>query len=470
VVDIAVVGGGIAGVAAALRLRDRLGPGVGITIVEQSDRLGGKLRTAAFAGGVLEAGAETFLMRDPDGSPSAAARLVERVGLAGALRHPATARAALAVGGHLRPIPAGTFMGVPADPSTVDGLAAVPAGRDVDAGRPLLAPDEDVAVGTLVRERLGDEVTDRLVDPLLGGVYAGRADDLSLATTMPALARAAREYPTLAAAVGATLTGAGPGGGPVFGTIEGGLSRLVDAAVSASGARVLAGTPVVELLRTGTRWRLVLGSRAQPSTRGAEPWAGAALDVDAVVLAVPARPAARLLAGAHPEAAEAVGRLDYASVALVRLAVPGAELPELSGFLVPAVEGYAVKALTIFSTKWEHLRRPDGTALLRASVGRYGDTAVLQRTDAELVTLVRRELGDLLGAPLPAPVAADVVRWGGGLPQYRPGHLDRVAAARAALGEASTVALAGAAYDGVGIPACVRSGEAAAEHLLNLWA
>jgi oxygen-dependent protoporphyrinogen oxidase len=194
------------------------------------------------------------------------------------------------------------------------------------------------------------------------------------------------------------------------------------------------------------------------------------LDVDAVVLAVPARPAARLLAGAHPEAAEAVGRLDYASVALVRLAVPGAELPELSGFLVPAVEGYAVKALTIFSTKWEHLRRPDGTALLRASVGRYGDTAVLQRTDAELVTLVRRELGDLLGAPLPAPVAADVVRWGGGLPQYRPGHLDRVAVARAALGEASPVALAGAAYDGVGIPACVRSGEAAAEHLLNLWA
>jgi protoporphyrinogen/coproporphyrinogen III oxidase len=194
------------------------------------------------------------------------------------------------------------------------------------------------------------------------------------------------------------------------------------------------------------------------------------MDVDAVVLAVPAQPAARLLRGAHPEAAELVGRLDYASVALVRLAVPGAELPELSGFLVPAVEGYAVKALTIFSTKWEHLRRPDGTALLRASLGRYGDTAVLRRTDAELVTLVRRELGELLGAPLPLPSAADVVRWGGGLPQYRPGHLDRVADARAALGDRSTVVLAGAAYDGVGIPACVRSGEAAAEHLLDLWA
>jgi oxygen-dependent protoporphyrinogen oxidase len=460
VVDIAVVGGGVAGVAAALRLRDRLGPAARVTVVEQSGRLGGKLRTTGFAGGVLEAGAETFLMRDPDGGPSPAARLVERVGLAGALRHPATARAALAIDGRLRPIPAGTFMGVPAEPSTVDGVATVPAGRDVDAGRPLLAPDADIAVGALVRERLGDEVADRLVDPLLGGVYAGRADDLSLATTMPALARAARGQPTLAAAVRATLTGSRPAAGPVFGTIEGGLSRLVDAAAEAAGATLLTGTPVVEVLRSGGRWRLVLGSRAQPST----------MDVDAVVLAVPARPAVRLLRGAHPEAAELVGQLDYASVALVRLAVPGAELPELSGFLVPAVEGYAVKALTIFSTKWAHLRRPDGTALLRASVGRYGDTAVLQRTDAELVTLVRRELGELLGAPLPPPAAADVVRWGGGLPQYRPGHLDRVADARAALGDRSTVALAGAAYEGVGIPACVRSGEAAAEHILNLWA
>ena len=128
-----------------------------------------------------------------------------------------------------------------------------------------------------------------------------------------------------------------------------------------------------------------------------------------------------------------------------------------------------MKALTIFSTKWAHLRRDDGTALLRASIGRYGDTAVLQRTDAELVALARRELGDLIGAPLAGPLAADVVRWGGGLPQYRPGHLDRVAAARAVLRGHATVALAGAAYDGVGIPACVRSGEAAAEHLLNLW-
>ena len=462
-VEIAVVGGGIAGLAAALRLRERLGPDAGITIIEQSARLGGKLRTVPLAGGPLEAGAETFLMRDPDGSPSAAVRLAERVGLAGAVRHPTGARAGLAIGGSLRPMPAGTLMGVPADPSIVDGLATVAAGRDRDAGRPLLAPGQDVAVGALVRDRFGDEVTDRLVDPLLGGVYAGRADDLSLAVTVPALARAAREQSTLAAAVRAALPPRPPGpapAGPVFGPSEGGMGRLVSAVAEASAARLVLGSPVRELVAEPAGWRLVLGPVPDPTV----------LHADAVVLAVPARPAARLLAGVAPEASRLVGELDYASVALVRLAVPGAELPELSGFLVPAVEGYAVKALTIFSTKWEHLRRPDGTVLLRASLGRYGDTAVLQRSDAELVDSARRELAELLEAPLPAPVAADVVRWGGGLPQYRPGHLDRVACARAALADRPGLALAGAACDGVGIPACVRSGEAAADSLLNLWA
>ena len=465
-VEIVVVGGGIAGLAAALRLRDRLGDAAELTVVEQSDRLGGKLHSTRFADGVLESGAETFLMRDPDGTPSPAARLVERVGLTGALRHPATTRAALAVAGRLHPIPAGTLMGVPADPSTVDGLAAVPAGRDADTGRPLLAPGADVSVGELVRARLGDEVADRLVDPLLGGVYAGRADDLSLATTIPALAAAARSQPTLAGAVRAAApapaSAASPAAprAPVFGTIEGGLSRLVSAAAEASGARLMLGLPVRELAAEGNRWRLVAGPTPRPTV----------LHADAVVLAVPSRPAARLLAGVDEDAARAVGELDYASVALVRLAVPGADLPELSGLLVPAVEGYAVKALTIFSNKWAHLRRDDGTALLRASIGRYGETAVLQQSDADLVALARRELGELIGAPLPEPFAADVVRWGGGLPQYRPGHLDRVAAARAALGGRATLALAGAAYDGVGIPACVRSGEAAAEVLLNLWA
>ncbi|HET6531958.1 MAG TPA: FAD-dependent oxidoreductase, partial [Actinoplanes sp.] len=166
---IAVVGGGIAGLAAAVRIRDLAPRDTEIIVYEQSGVLGGKLRTGDLAGTTVERGAESFLDAAPDGTASAAVRLARRVGLGDALVHPATAGAALAIGGRLEPIPPGTLMGIP------------PAGGpDPDDGRPLLDPDADVAVGALVRARYGDDVVDRLVDPMLGGVYAGRADDLSL--------------------------------------------------------------------------------------------------------------------------------------------------------------------------------------------------------------------------------------------------------------------------------------------------
>ncbi|MDI5941915.1 protoporphyrinogen oxidase, partial [Micromonospora sp. DH15] len=331
-----------------------------------------------------------------------------------------------------------------------------------DEGRPLLAPGADVSVGALVRARFGDAVADRLVDPMLGGVYAGRADDLSLATTMPALARAARVAHTLVGAVRAAQAAAPrTPGEPVFGTLAGGLSRLVEAAAAAGGATIRRDAAVRELTRTATGWRLTVGPTRDPEL----------VDADAVLLAVPARPAARLLAGVAdlaPEAVATVGALDYASVALVTLALPHPELPALSGFLVPATEGLLVKASTFFTTKWGHLARPDGLALVRASVGRYGEETSLQVTDDDLEEAVHRELSKVLGTPLPAPVASHVQRWGGALPQYTPGHLDRVAAVRAALrGAHPTLALAGAGYDGVGIPVCVRSGETAAEEIIT---
>jgi len=163
-----------------------------------------------------------------------------------------------------------------------------------------------------------------------------------------------------------------------------------------------------------------------------------------------------------------VGALEYASVALVSLALPGADLPPLSGLLAPASEGTGVKAATFFTTKWEHLRRDDGVALVRASLGRHGEEHVIQRDDNALVATVRAELSRLLGVPLPEPVDAHVQRWGGALPQYPPGHVTRVAAARSALrGAHPTLTLAGAAYDGVGIPACIRSGWTAADDILK---
>ncbi len=460
---VVVVGGGIAGLAAAVRLRERLGAAVDLTVIDQAAAPGGKLRTGELAGARLEAGAESFLVRDTDGAPSPAVLLAERVGLADALRHPARVPAALAVRGQLLPIPPGTLMGVPADPDALGALAQPAADLDRDAGRPLLGPDEDVAVGDLVRERLGDQVVDRLVDPLLGGVYAGRADDLSLSATVPALAAACRTETTLTGAVRAALhrNPARPAG-PVFATIDGGMSRLVDAAARESGARLRLGLPVRRLERTASGWRLTVGSTRDPRF----------VEADAVVLAVPAAPAARLLADASPAAAAEVAGLHYANVALVALALPAIDLPDLSGFLVPASEGYAVKALTIFTTKWPHLDAR-GLVLLRASVGRYRDAGPLRRTDEDLTALVHEELGALLGSRLPEPVATRVTRWGGALPQYAPGHLDRVARARGALAGESIVlsgeslALAGAAYDGVGIPACIRSGWRAADQVVD---
>jgi oxygen-dependent protoporphyrinogen oxidase len=293
---------------------------------------------------------------------------------------------------------------------------------------------------------------------MLGGVYAGRADELSLAATMPGLAAACRTEPTLVGAVRAALAASPrPVGAPVFAGIRGGMGRLVAAVAAASRAELRLGAPVRELVPAGAGWRLTVGS-----TRDAEP-----VGADAVLLALPARPAARLLGGVDPGAAALVGELDYASVALVTLALPGpVELPDWTGFLVPAQERTAVKAVTFLTTKWPQLAGPDrlagpaGPVLVRASVGRYRDEQLLRRTDLALVELVRAELGRFLGRRLPEPLAAGVQRWGGALPQYPPGHLDRVAAARAAL--PGTLTLAGAGYDGVGVPACVRSGETAA--------
>lgn len=463
---IAVVGGGVAGLAAALRLRE-LAPAAEIIVLEQSDRPGGKLRTGALTavdGSELpfELGAENFLARDPaTGGDSAAVELVRRLGLGAELVHPDLVPAALAVGGALLPMPRATLMGIPARVDALGGVAKVDAGRDRDAGHPLLAPGQDTAVGALVRQRFGDEVVDRLVDPLLGGVYAGRADHLSLAATMAGLATAATTEHTLIAAVHAAMEASAAHrpapGSPVFATVAGGLGRLIE--VMASRVEVRLGAAVSQLLRSGPGgWRLVLGPASSPEV----------IEADAVILAVPASPAANLLGDEYPESAAYVGVLDYASLALVTLVLPATELPDLSGILVPAGEGFDMKAATFFTRKWPHLRRTDGTVLIRASIGRYGEEHVLRRDDDELTRVVHDELSTLLGGRLAAPVDSVVQRWDAALPQYAPGHLDRVARARSALRAGSPpLALAGAAYDGVGIPACVRSGETAAGEIFT---
>jgi protoporphyrinogen/coproporphyrinogen III oxidase len=453
--SVAVVGGGISGLAAAHRLRTLLGPGAAITVLEQRDRTGGVLHTVDLAGVPFDVGAEAFLARRPE-----VPALLTELGLTEALVHPTGAAASVRANRRTAPLPGGTLLGVPTSTARLDGLlsdaglAAVAA----EPERPLRwQPGGDVALGGLLRARFGDELADRLADPLLGGVYAGRVDALGLRATVPALAAAldAGASSLTAAADAATPpASANRTAGPVFGAVRGGYRVLLDALVAAAGADLRLGTTVRELTRRDGGWRLTLGPTTAP-----EP-----LDVDAVVLAVPAPAAGRLLIGVALAAAVAAGEVELASSVVVALAYrreDAAGLPSTSGVLVAADEPLSVKAVTHSSTKWGHLA-PDGLVRLRASLGRFGEAASLQAEDAELTARVRADLATLAGITA-APVAVHVQRWGGGLPQYGVGHLDRVQ--RIEQGLPAGLAVAGSALHGVGVPACVATARAAAERI-----
>jgi oxygen-dependent protoporphyrinogen oxidase len=275
---------------------------------------------------------------------------------------------------------------------------------------------------------------------------------------MPGLAATLHQANTLQAAVALALSHRAQAAGSPFATIDGGLSRLVDAVVAAMpSVEIRSGLPVREMSRDGRVWRLVVGPTREPSI----------VETDAVVLAIPSRPAARLLDPVSREVAVDVGVLDYASIGLVTYVLPAGALDSTplagkSGALIPAIEGRLAKAITVFSSKWRP--QADDAVLLRASVGRYGEERSLSYDDSTLVGLVHDDLGKIVGGTLPPPIASAVNRWGGALPQYAPGHLDRVSRARASL--PPTIALAGAAFDGVGIPACIRSGERAADAIV----
>lgn len=460
---VAVVGGGISGLAAAYRLRRLLGPAAEIVLLEGSRRLGGALRTVELGGVALDVGAEAFLMRRPE-----AVGLVEELGLGGQLTYPTPAAPTVRAGGRTLPLPTRTMLGLPGAAADVAGLLSAQGVARV-AAEPMMPlcwePGQDAAVGMLLRERAGDELVDRLVDPLLGGVYAGRADALGLRATLPAVATALdRGAGSLLAAASAALSPGQPSGrlppsgpAPVFGTLRGGLSVLVDALVAAAAVRPLLGLPVRGLARTPGGWRLALGSAGQ----------AAYVDVDAVLLAVPAPALRRLLADPLPAASAAAGRVEVASSAVVGLALPlaaaRAALPEASGVLVASAEPLSVKAFTFSGRKWAHARS-EQVLLVRASLGRHGEARVLHRDDAELLDAVRADLAALTGITA-MPVATVVIRWGGGLPQYAPGHLDAVAALERDVTGSAGLAVAGATLHGIGVPACIATADAAAHRI-----
>ncbi|PTR26734.1 oxygen-dependent protoporphyrinogen oxidase [Rhodococcus sp. OK519] len=443
-VSVAVVGGGVTGLVAAYRLRQQLGADAEITVVEAGSRLGGKLRTVPLADGPVDVGAEAFIARRPEVS-----ELIAELGLEDQLVHPAGRRPLIWSEGALHPLPTRTLMGIPSDPQSVAGLvdSETLARIVAEPSTPFdWDPAADVDVASLVGSRFGEQVVRRSVDPLLGGVYSGLSDSIGVRAALPALAAALDGGATsLTAAVTAALPAPSPG--PVFGTLRDGYGTLLDALRAAGRPHTILDAPAAGLRRDGAGW-----------------WLDPVGHVDGVVLALPAPDMVRLVAGAAPALADAARNIELASSAVVALALPtDAGVPENSGILVATGESLGAKAFTLSSRKWPHLAERTVT-LVRASYGRFGDAAVVDRSDEQLIAMARADLETVTGVST-EPVDAVVARWHSGLPQLAPGHLDRVAAIASAVADVDGVEVAGAYLHGVGVPACVASATTAATRL-----
>lgn len=462
-----VIGAGITGLAAALELTEQV-PGHQVVVLEAADRVGGKLRAGEVAGVTVDVGAESVLARRPE-----AVALIERIGLVDQVVHPHTTAAQIATRGGLHPLPARTLMGIPADPQTAAGVLTpqevARASAEILPDQPPSAPD--ISVGDFVEQRLGAAVVDRLVEPLLGGVYAGDARLTSVAAALPMLLSAYRDATSLTAAIAAVMpevtgTMSRP---PVFAGLRGGLHQLAATAadtLAGRGVTLLTGTTAREIRRHGPGWQIITGPVPAPNV----------VEAEAVLITVPAAATARLLSPHSTLAGDILGAVESASMAVVTFAFRTAELPDLpgSGLLVPPAEGRYIKASTFSACKWqwvEQAGRGAGAAgedltLLRTSLGRHRQERDLQVEDAVLVQRSLDDLAQILAAPIPAPVDQHVQRWGGGLPQYFVGHTSRMAQVAAEVAQLSRVEVAGAVYQGVGIPACIASGQSAAQRLL----
>ena len=449
--QVVVIGGGIAGLAAAHRVH-QLDASAQITIIERDERLGGKLALAEVGGVQVDTGAEAVLNLRPE-----AVELARASGLEDSLVYPATTAANVWSRGVVQPMPR-TMMGVPHDLRAIRGVSMSTIGRAIGWPPMLLEPGDDLSVGALIEDRFGKEVVDRLVEPLLGGVYAGHARELSVRATVPQLAMALDGSSTLTQIASRAMSR--PSGEvPIFAGLRGGMGEMPGAVAQASGAHVILNTTVEELARNGDGWQVRLPSDHEP------------LHADAVIIATQARPAASLLAAVAPRAAHELDRIDYASMAVLTLAFPTRDLPQIvgSGFLTPPVEGRQVKAATFSFNKWHWVKdagQAQGLSIMRASIGRFREEHMLNATDEELLQRALSDLADAVGISV-KPTAWHVQRWVDGLPQYAVGHVERVASIRREVAALPGIAVCGAAYDGVGIAACVASGTTAATKVLG---
>lgn len=439
---VVVVGGGIAGLAAAWQLKR---DGMPVKLYEPADRVGGKVRSSSFAGGIVDEAADAFLARVPHGI-----ELAIELGLEEQLISPAARKAQVFTDGGLMRLPEPNVLGIPLEREAAEALLGPEAAGDLDRDLARTSPDpvrDDDTIGSLVRRRLGDRIHETLVDPLIGAINAGNTDALSLTASSPQILAAASAGPSLIGALRHMAAGVDREA-PVFHSFEGGMRVLVDALADSLGDCITTGVSVDALEELpGGGLRVSLSS-------------GEVVAAPAVVLACPATVAAELTV-AWPGASADLAAIPLVSVTLVALAYPVGTVSQpgdLSGFVVPRNADLHITACSYASQKWGHL---EGAAdLLRVSVGHHGDQLTPALPDDELVAVVTADIRRAIGLDAD-PDAVRISRWPKAFPQYLVGHLERLGHIEGQLNPAG-VFLAGMAYRGIGIPACIDQGRTAA--------
>ncbi|MGD9635689.1 MAG: protoporphyrinogen oxidase [Pirellulales bacterium] len=449
--NIAVIGGGISGLSAAHRLTELL-PHARLMIYEATGRLGGVLETARRDGYLVERSADSFITKYPW-----ATDLCERLGIGDQLvpTDESRRRALVVHDGKLACVPAGFVLMTPNRrwPILTTPILSWPGKLRVlaEPWMPRRPGDQegDESVGSFARRRLGDEAYERLVQPLLGGIHTADADHLSLAATFPEYI-AQEQFHGHIQRNAATKSDSGARYG-MFVSPREGLSQLVRALADRLPTDAIRlSTSVTEVRRSGNQWQIMLNG-------------GALETADAVIVAVPAPSAAKLLSNIDAALSQELAAIQYAGCAIVCLAYRRDQFgvaPDGFGFVVPKVERRQILAGSYASEKFAG-RAPSGEILVRVFIGGALAPELATRPDDELRSIAERELAELLQMS-GKPIWTDIARWPSSMPQYEVGHLQRVAAIDARIATLPGLALAGNAYRGVGIPQCIHSGETAA--------
>ncbi len=459
---VAIIGGGIAGLSAAWYLEKARQNGAQLdwTLYEKSDRLGGVIRTEQRDGFILEAGPDSFLTMKPD-----ATRLCKELGLGGELiaSNDEERKTYILVKGRLVPIPQGLEFMVP---TRIRPMATTPLfsfktklrmAAELFSGPRKDAADE--SVGDFVRRHFGQEMADRVAEPLLAGVYGGSAEKLSVQAVLPRFAEMERQNgslvrATLKAKARARQTNSNPAARPqpLFTSLKNGMQQMVDALVNALPKSNL------RLQQQGVSVRPANGNWQVESN-------GIKEEFHTVLLAVPAPTAATMLREAVPVLIDGLSRIAYTSSAAVALAYDQAELPAGHGFLVPRSEERKMMACTFVHKKFPY-RAPEGRKLLRCFFSSSRVPGLLSHTDEELQAIARQELKEIIGLEA-RPLFARTFRWERAMAQYETGHLERVAEMEKVLAQMPGLEIIGNSFHGIGVPDCIKSARLAVEKITS---